>query len=323
MMRGVSAGSARSGVADLAHHRQEGSADHTKEAHEGEERDHGDHDPADELDHEATLGTCGRLRRRIAEVDEKLLNERRQRRAGDPHGLVVGDVEHRDGLGAAGGGGDQRGEAGAALEPGRAEGSSRSRAGPRGSGGDVRPPGAGDEVPGDERVAERAAPVAGEQRGHREHGHPASTQGAAPSRTATHAGPGRHKAGTERPGPAAPDGARAVPDERGVDGLRAVEHLAGDALDDDARAGGTSVELPCCLRSSPVTMAESRAPRATRRPRGSDRFRPATRSSSSVVSRVVNRPRVRCQVPRTAGAGQAEAPVGHEVPADREHAKSR
>ena len=53
--------------------------------------------------------------------------------------------------------------------------------------------------------------------------------------------------------------------------------------------------------SRPVTIAQARPPPASRRPSGSPTETPRTRSSSSVVSRVVSSPRLRCQAPPRAG----------------------
>ena len=151
-------------------------------------------------------------------------------------------------------------------------------------------------------------------------GRPAATDGPSAS-TASDARDGDDERGQQRPGPAAAVGARARAPARAASiGLGRVEDLAGDPFDDlPRRRRDQRASCPAGRRSRPVTIAESRAPRASRSPSGSARLTPATRSSSSVVSRVVSRPRVRCQVaalPR--GAGEPEPPVGDDVPADRE-----
>ena len=249
--------------------------DHAGEADEGEERDDGDADPAHELDHEVRLGTSGRgsqaNRRTRAITAVRLAADRRTARPGRaaPRARrgppVLGDVEHGDGLVAAGGGGDERGETGAALEPGGAEvpadhvvdledpaaADDASRSGRRGGRRPARGRGSG-------RGRGRAAPRAG-----------------APSRPASsHAGarerpPRRAAAGDDAGRGAAPGSSGAVR-PRGPCGTRAAS--TGSAVSSTSRAtrsttaagaGGTSVELPCWLRSRPVTMAESRAPRAS------------------------------------------------------------
>ena len=186
-----------------------------------------------------------------------------------------------------------------------------ARSGRRGG----RRPGRG---PGSGRGPRRAARRPGARAGR-----PAATTGA-PSGHRDDARRRRATSGGQQgAGPAAAGGARAVRRSAGRrSGAVGVEDLAGDPLDDRAgRRWDQRRSCPAGSWSRPVTIAESRAPRASRSPSGSERLTPATRSSSSVVSRVVNRPRVRCQVAAAAGAGEPEAPVGDDVPADRRAAR--
>ena len=91
-------------------------------------------------------------------------------------------------------------------------------------------------------------------------------------------------------------------------GLGRAEDLARrPARPPAAVPAGPGRSCPAGCRSRPVTIADSRAPRASRSPSGSERLTPATRSSSSVVSRVVSSPRR--QVPgRGAGVRVSRKP---------------
>ena len=217
-----------------------------------------------------------------------------------------------DRLVAAGGGGDQRGEAGAALEPGGAEVPAddvvdlqdpaaavrRSRSGRRG--------GPSTRAWPRERVRSRASSAATGR---------ATQAGQQPRRgdRASTADDARRRPARAPGSSARVQRRRAARAGRGRSGARRPARRCRAPRRPPARrrargAGGTSERAALLAPARPVTIAESRAPPARRSPSGSERLTPATRSSSSVVSRVVNRPRVRCQVAALRGCGSAGSP---------------
>ena len=231
----------------------------------------------------------------------------------------VVEVEHPDPLPTTGGGGDQVGEAGAPLEEGGAEVPADHR-------GRVRAPrAAGRGCPsgprGDRRTGRGPAP---RQRSW------ASPAPAARATTATRTEPPgdgvrrdereqRDRPGRDHgAGPAPAPGPYVVPDQLAVDGARRPSTSAATRSTSPRGAGGTSTELPCCFWSRPVTIADSRAPRASRRPSGSpmlDAGHPGV-----VEAGLAGGEQPAPQVPRPVGprVDELEAEVGDEVAGHRE-----
>ena len=167
----------------------------------------------------------------------------------------------------------------------------------------VQAAGAGDDVAVDQRVAEGAARSRGEQRGDRDA--EGATTGTQSGRSASGDQERRRRAARRAPARArgcsagsGPAGRARSAGRRAGRGCRAPRRPPGRRR----RAARAAPAARCrSVAPSPVTIAEARPPPARRSPSGAPMVTPLTRSSSSVVSRVVSSPRRRCHAPPRSG----------------------